>query len=133
MSHPTISLKTVSRILTAKEFYILLTVTAIAWAEKGIQPRDVGDGGFKFAKIGSSGSFFNWGLIELGPDQMKRTKNSRYMHMVFNVQSGTVEVRMHENEFTVHKQGVWQVPRGTLLSLHSLFFALFTPVISITH
>ena len=44
---------------------------------------------------------------------MKRTKNSRYMHMIFNVQSGTVEVRVHENEFTVHKQGVWQVPRGT--------------------
>lgn len=87
-------------------------VTAIAWAEKGIQPRVVGDGGFKFAKIGSGGSFFNWGLIELGPDEMKRTKNSRYMHMVFNVQSGTVEVRVHENEFTVHKQGIWQVPRG---------------------
>ncbi|KNG51104.1 cupin domain-containing protein [Stemphylium lycopersici] len=72
----------------------------VAWAEKGIRPQEVGDGGFKFAKIGSSGSFFNWGLIELGPDQMKRTKNSRFMHMVFNVQSGTVEVRMHENEFT---------------------------------
>ncbi|KAI0584252.1 Mif2 multi-domain protein [Pyrenophora tritici-repentis] len=92
----------------------------IAWAEKGIQPRDVGDGGFKFAKIGSSGSFFNWGLIELGPDQMKRTKNSRYMHMVFNVQSGTVEVRMHENEFTVHKQGVWQVPRGNTYSIKNI-------------
>ncbi|KAH7554957.1 hypothetical protein BM1_07618 [Bipolaris maydis] len=86
-------------------------VTDIAWAEKGIQPREVGDGGFKFAKIGSSGSFFNWGLIELGPDQMKRTKNSRFMHMVFNVQSGTVEVRVHENEFTIHKHGIWQVPR----------------------
>ena len=61
------------------------------------------------------GNFFNWGLIELGPDQMKRTKNSRYMHMIFNVQSGTVEVRVHENEFVVHKQGVWQVPRGMLL------------------
>lgn len=45
---------------------------------------------------------------------MKRTKNSRYMHMIFNVQSGTVEVRVHENEFVVHKQGVWQVPRGML-------------------
>jgi hypothetical protein len=45
---------------------------------------------------------------------MKRTKNSRYMHMVFNVQSGTVEVKVHENEFTLHRQGVWQVPRGML-------------------
>ena len=87
-------------------------LTAIAWTQNGVQPRDVGDGGFKYAKIGSVGNFFNWGLIELGPDQMKRTKNSRYMHMIFNVQSGTVEVRMHENEFVVHKMGVWQVPRG---------------------
>jgi hypothetical protein len=55
---------------------------------------------------------------------MKRTKNSRYMHMIFNVQSGTVEVRVHENEFTVHKQGVWQVPRGTLHFFHHSFFAL---------
>jgi hypothetical protein len=43
---------------------------------------------------------------------MKRTKNSRKMHMVFNVQSGAVEVKVHENEFTVHRGGVWQVPRG---------------------
>jgi hypothetical protein len=43
---------------------------------------------------------------------MKRTKNSRKMHMVFNVQSGTVEVKVHENEFTVHRGGIWQVPRG---------------------
>jgi hypothetical protein len=43
---------------------------------------------------------------------MKRTKNSRKMHMVFNVQTGTVEVKVHENEFTVHRGGIWQVPRG---------------------
>ncbi|KAL6154506.1 mitotic fidelity of chromosome transmission- protein [Exserohilum turcicum] len=92
----------------------------IAWADKGIRPQEVGDGGFKFAKIGSSGSFFNWGLIELGPDQMKRTKNSRFMHMVFNVQSGTVEVRVHENEFTIHKNGIWQVPRGNTYSIRNV-------------
>ena len=34
--------------------------------------------------------------------------------MVFNVQSGTLEVKVHENEFIVHKDGIWQVPRGTL-------------------
>ncbi|KAI4649802.1 uncharacterized protein J4E79_009648 [Alternaria viburni] len=89
----------------------------IAWNERGVEPVAVGDGGFKYAKIGSIGNFFNWGLIELGPDQMKRTKNSRYMHMIFNVQSGTVEVRVHENEFTVHKQGVWQVPRANEWSI----------------
>lgn len=48
---------------------------------------------------------------------MKRTKNSRFMHMVFHVQSGTVEVRVHDNEFTIHRHGIWQVPRGTLLSV----------------
>ncbi|KAG9195779.1 hypothetical protein G6011_00900 [Alternaria panax] len=93
---------------------------AIAWTPNGVQPRDVGDGGFKYAKIGSVGNFFNWGLIELGPDQMKRTKNSRYMHMIFNVQQGVVEVRMHENEFVVRKNGVWQVPRGNTYSIKNI-------------
>ncbi|KAF1944873.1 cupin domain-containing protein [Clathrospora elynae] len=92
----------------------------IAWAEKGIHPQNIGDGGFKFARIGSCGPFFNWGLIELGVDQMKRTKNSRCMHMVFNLQSGTVEVRVHENEFTVHKGGLWQVPRGNTYRIKNI-------------
>lgn len=86
----------------------------VAWAEKGIKPEPVGDGSFQYARIGNTGpsGFFNWGMIELRADQMKRSKNSRKMHMVFNVQSGTVEVKVHENEFTVHKGGIWQVPRG---------------------
>ena len=86
----------------------------IAWSGKGIKPEPVGDGSFQYARIGGSGSagFFNWGMIELRADQMKRSKNSRKMHMVFNVQSGAVEVKVHENEFTVHKDGIWQVPRG---------------------
>jgi hypothetical protein len=89
---------------------------AIAWAEKGIHPEEVADGSFQYARIGSvgPGGFLNWGLIEMRADQMKRTKNSRKMHMVFNVQSGVVEVRVHENEFTVHQGGIWQVPRGEL-------------------
>jgi centromere protein C len=87
-------------------------IAEIAWAHKGILPVDVPDGSFQYTKLASVGSFFNWGLIELRADQMKRTKNSRKMHMVFNVQSGTVEVKVHENEFTVHKGGIWQVPRG---------------------
>jgi hypothetical protein len=45
---------------------------------------------------------------------MKRTKNSRRMHMIFIVQSGIVEVCVYNNEFTVREQGGWQVPRGTL-------------------
>jgi hypothetical protein len=93
----------------------------IAWANKGIQPVEVPDGSFQYTKLSSVGSFFNWGFIELRADQMKRTKNSRKMHMVFNVQSGTVEVKVHENEFTVHKNGVWQVPRGELNFFHSAY------------
>ncbi|CAO2648498.1 Nn.00g077650.m01.CDS01 [Neocucurbitaria sp. VM-36] len=92
----------------------------IAWAEKGIQPVDVPDGSFKYTKLASVGSFFNWGLIELRADQMKRTKNSRKMHMVFNVQSGTVEVKVHENEFTAHRGGIWQVPRGNTYSIRNV-------------
>jgi hypothetical protein len=89
-------------------------VIAIGWAQKGINPADVPDASFKFTKIGSAGksSFLSWGFIELKADQLKRTKNSRRMHMVFHVTSGAVEVKVHDNEFTVHKGGVWQVPRG---------------------
>ncbi|KAF2033501.1 hypothetical protein EK21DRAFT_98206 [Setomelanomma holmii] len=92
----------------------------IAWAEKGIKPVDVPDGSFQYTKLASVGSFFNWGLIELRADQMKRTKNSRKMHMVFNVQSGTVEVKVHENEFTAHRGGIWQVPRGNTYSIRNV-------------
>lgn len=97
-------------------------VAEIAWAQKGIQPVDVPDGSFQYTKLASVGTFFNWGVIELRADQMKRTKNSRKMHMVFNVQSGIVEVKVHENEFTVHKGGIWQVPRGM-----SRFFSSLLP------
>jgi len=82
-----------------------------------MQPVDVPDGSFQYTKLASAGDFFNWGIIDLRVDQMKRTKNSRKMHMIFTVQSGTVEVKVHENEFTVHRGGVWQVPRGMLNTL----------------
>jgi hypothetical protein len=100
---------------------------AIAWAEKGIHPEEVADGSFQYARIGSvgPGGFLNWGLIEMRADQMKRTKNSRKMHMVFNVQSGVVEVRVHENEFTVHRGGIWQVPRGELFPSPTCFILRF--------
>ncbi|PVI08643.1 hypothetical protein DM02DRAFT_8212 [Periconia macrospinosa] len=86
----------------------------LAWAPKGINPTEVTDATFKFTKLASVGgdSFLSWGFLELNADQMKRTKNSRRMHMVFHVQSGTVEVKVHENMFTVHRGGVWHVPRG---------------------
>ncbi|KAG9204790.1 hypothetical protein G6514_010021 [Epicoccum nigrum] len=94
----------------------------IAWSDKGIKPEPVGDGSFQYARVGGSGpaGFFNWGMIELRADQMKRSKNSRKMHMVFNVLSGALEVKVHENEFTVHKGGIWQVPRGNTYSIRNV-------------
>ncbi|KAF2855102.1 hypothetical protein T440DRAFT_486111 [Plenodomus tracheiphilus IPT5] len=92
----------------------------IAWSEKGIEPVEVADGSFKYAKMDAAGHFFNWGMLELRADQMKRTKNSRMMHMLFNVQYGTVEVKMHVNEFTLHKGGIWQVPRGNTYSIRNV-------------
>lgn len=53
-----------------------------------------------------------WGFIELQPGQMKLAKNTQRMHMVFHVQNGSVEARVYESVFTVHRGGVWQVPRG---------------------
>ncbi|CBX96946.1 similar to cupin domain containing protein [Plenodomus lingam JN3] len=92
----------------------------IAWSEKGIDPIEVADGSFKYRKMDSAGYFFNWGMLELAADQMKRTKNSRMMHMLFNVQYGTVEVKVHVNEFVVHKGGIWQVPRGNTYSIRNV-------------
>ena len=88
----------------------------LAWSDKGIKPEPVGDGSFQYSRLGGSAptGFLSWGMIELRADQMKRSKNSRQMHMVFNVQSGVVEVKVHENEFIVHHGGIWQVPRGKL-------------------
>ncbi|KAF2640777.1 hypothetical protein P280DRAFT_507384 [Massarina eburnea CBS 473.64] len=92
-----------------------LVESRIAWAKKGVDVdlTDVGDASFKFVKLSSVGdeSFLSWGFIELQDDQMKRTKNSRRMHMVFHVQSGAVEFKIHENVFILHRGGVCQVPR----------------------
>ncbi|KAF1961368.1 hypothetical protein CC80DRAFT_236198 [Byssothecium circinans] len=104
--------------VTSKE----LVETNIAWAQKGVNPVDVPDASFKFTKLGSVGedNFLSWGFIELQADQMKRTKNSRRMHMLFHVQSGAVEVKIHENVFTLHRGGVCQVPRGNTYSIKNV-------------
>ncbi|KAF2878435.1 kinetochore CENP-C fungal-like protein [Massariosphaeria phaeospora] len=88
--------------------------STVAWSQKGINPVDVADGSFKFTKLASAGlsNFLSFGFIELDPEQMKRSKNTRRMHMVFHVHTGAVEAKVFETEFTVHKGGVWQVPRG---------------------
>jgi hypothetical protein len=92
-----------------------------------MQPIPVPDGSFQYMKLGSVAHFFNWGVIALHADQMKRSKNSRTMHMVFHVQEGTLEVNVHDNEFTIHKGGVWHVPRGESHSI-PFFLSLFPSV-----
>lgn len=104
-------------------FPIIDDDTDIAWAQKSAQLNLVADGSFHFKKLAGAGSFFNWGLIELTADQMKRTKNCRRMHMVFTLQSGTVEAKVNDNEFTVHRGGIWQVPRG---KSHFILASLFS-------
>ncbi|KAF2180256.1 hypothetical protein K469DRAFT_291564 [Zopfia rhizophila CBS 207.26] len=100
----------------------------LAWAQKGMNICQVAGAQFSFAKISSApGNFLNWGIIELPEDGLKRPKNSRRMHMVFFVASGAVEVNVNNNEFTIHKGGVWQVPRGELptilISIIALLFS----------
>ncbi|KAF2281479.1 uncharacterized protein EI97DRAFT_429505 [Westerdykella ornata] len=97
--------------------------STLAWAEKGIVPQQVPNAQFKFTKLGSAGerSFFSWGCIELDEGDIKRSKNSRRMHMVFHVTRGRVEVSVNEeNVFGVGKGGVWQVPRGNNYSIRNL-------------
>ena len=94
-------------------FPINFFLEELAWADKGLKPADVPDAQFKFIKLGHvPGNFFNFGVIDLPVSGVKRTKNARKMHMMFVVISGAVMVRVHENEFTIHKGGIWQVPRG---------------------
>lgn len=69
---------------------------------------------FKFTKLDSGGEsgFLSWGFLALEVSGQKRTKNTRRMHMVFHVTQGAVEATVADNTFTIHKGGVWQVPRG---------------------
>lgn len=106
---------------------IILTHIAIAWSEKGINPKDIPDGSFKFVKLASGHvddddkgkTFLSWGFLELEENQMKRAKNASSMHMVFHVSSGAVEIKVHENILTVRRGGVFQVPRGKFSLLFS--------------
>lgn len=104
------------------------THAVVAWSEIGMEPRDVPGANFKYSKI-TQEDFLGCGIVELPPGGVKRPKNSRRMHMVFFVASGTVEVTVHQSEFVIHRGGVFQVPRGMLshvfLLLHFLFFPTF--------
>lgn len=123
----------------------LLMIVAIAWSDKGIKPKEIADGSFKFTKLASGHvndddkgkTFLSWGFLELDENQMKRAKNSSSMHMVFHVQSGAVEIRVHENILIVRQGGVFQVPRGKYLPFSSLSdfvtHIAFYPSITLLH
>jgi centromere protein C len=113
---------------------VLIFVVAIAWAQKGVKAVDVPSGEFKFVRLAgtSPNPFFSFGCIVLDEDGHKRQKNSRKMHMVFHVVKGSVEVTVHQELFTIHKGGIWQVPRGKHPS-HSAMFLFNSPFHSLSH
>jgi hypothetical protein len=91
-----------------------------------MEPRDVPGANFRYSKI-TQEDFLGCGIVELPPNGLKRPKNSRRMHMVFFVATGTVEVTVHQSSFTIHHGGVFQVPRGESLfsSTSCNFFGSF--------
>jgi hypothetical protein len=120
---------------------IILTHIAIAWSEKGINPKDIPDGSFKFVKLASGHvddddkgkTFLSWGFLELEENQMKRAKNASSMHMVFHVSSGAVEIKVHENILTVRRGGVFQVPRGKFNLCYFLIVWFTTLLVKISN
>ncbi|KAF2454398.1 hypothetical protein BDY21DRAFT_352763 [Lineolata rhizophorae] len=97
----------------------------LAFSSRILQTREVSGAEWRYAKI-LNVDFFGAGIVDLPPGGLKRSKNSRNMQMVFFLHSGTVTTRIGDHEFTIHKGGVWQVPRGELaeFSFFSLNFSL---------
>ena len=85
----------------------------LAFAPKGLEEstRDVKRETFRYAKTITL-PFFHSGMVVIPPDGEKRMKNARKNHMVFWVFSGRVAVNVSNNEFSVGRGGMWQVPRG---------------------
>ena len=87
----------------------------LALAGSSIEPRDNAEGSFRFAKTVTM-PFFGSGIVELPPGGIKKTKNSRRMHLSFFVHFGKVTVEVAGTRFTISKGGVWQVPRGEFIA-----------------
>jgi mannose-6-phosphate isomerase-like protein (cupin superfamily) len=85
----------------------------VAYSRLAIETREVKNASFKYAKMLSM-PFFGTGIVDVPPGGVKRSKNSRKMHMCFFVYSGRVIVEVAGNKFGLAKGGLWQVPRGTL-------------------
>jgi centromere protein C len=73
--------------------------------------REVKNSSFQYGKTVTL-PFFHSGVVDLPPKGEKKMKNSRRNHMVFWVFSGRVDVDVSNNQFSIGKGGMWQVPRG---------------------
>jgi mannose-6-phosphate isomerase-like protein (cupin superfamily) len=104
----------------------------VAYSRLAIETREVKNASFKYAKMLSM-PFFGTGIVDVPPGGVKRSKNSRKMHMCFFVYSGRVIVEVAGNKFGLAKGGLWQVPRGTLyfhFEISGTCF-LFAPALSL--
>ncbi|KAI1095418.1 Mif2/CENP-C like-domain-containing protein [Rostrohypoxylon terebratum] len=95
---------------------VVVAEEELAVSEAAIQLKDIKDATFRFAKTLTM-PFFGSGIVDMPPGSEKRTKNSRKMHMVFFVHSGSVEVTVAQTEFRIGKGGMWFVPRGNHYSI----------------
>jgi centromere protein C len=91
------------------------TESEIAVSSKGISTADPADGAW-FIKLLCT-PFFDVGAVDLPPGAIKRTKNTRKMHLAFFVLSGRVEVLVHHTLFRIAKGGMWHVLRGESFAL----------------
>lgn len=100
----------------------------VAYAADAIEMRDISGADFRFAKTLTL-PFFGSGMVDLPPGGTKRIKNSRKMQMVFFVFYGrvTVELGTPTTHFSIGRGGMWQVPRGKLLTKSLFFFPRTLP------
>ncbi|KAI1084396.1 Mif2/CENP-C like-domain-containing protein [Whalleya microplaca] len=92
--------------------------TELAISDAAIEARPVKDSTFLFAKTLTM-PFFGSGIVEMPPGSEKRHKNTRKMHMVFFVHTGSVTVNIADNEFQIGKGGTWFVPRGNFYGIRN--------------
>ena len=91
----------------------------IAYAAAAIETKEVKGSTFRYAKLVST-PFSGTGVVDLPAGGVKKTKNSRKMHMCFFVAQGRVTVEVgpvnaEQTRFSIGKGGFWQVPRGKSL------------------
>ncbi|KAI5299313.1 peptide-N4-(N-acetyl-beta- glucosaminyl)asparagine amidase [Ascosphaera pollenicola] len=86
-------------------------VVDLAYAPVAVQTHPVKDASFSFAKILST-PFLGSGFVDMPAGSIKRTKNSKKMHMVFYMIHGRIQIEISGLQFNAGKGTVFQVPRG---------------------